>query len=475
MPDGAGWRIASLKLAPPRGYLSFTFLIRAITIADNRRLTTERNVKNTEYDVIVVGSGPGGAAVARESAKNNKKVLLIERGGRINRVGNSVAMALMAKRFGMTLSEEGHWVVSVNNYGGASNVAAGCAVAPPSEVFSPFGIDLKDAAAEARKDLWVQELPDELIGTANLRILETANDLGYHWTKVEKFIDPERCVPDCADCMLGCKRDAKWTSRVYGDEAVALGADLALHTRVTRVISENGTATGVEAYRWGRPVRYYGKSVVVSAAVGSPVILNNSGIQEAGRGFACDWLQFVGGIVPGMNTLSANPMSVGTLEHYETDGIVILPVFPGWSAFLLQLMLSRPSALWRLASFPRYTGIMVKIRDDISGRVISDSSFSKPLTDRDEKRLAKGSAIIRRVLGKLGAPDHSMIELPPIGAHPSATCRIGVVVDKNLETRIKNLYVCDSSVFPQSLGLPVVWTAVALGKRLAAHLNKRPG
>jgi choline dehydrogenase-like flavoprotein len=427
-----------------------------------------------EYDVIVVGSGPGGAAVARESAKNKKKVLLVERGGRVNRVGNTAAMALMSKRFGLTLSREGYWVVSVNNYGGASNVAAGCAVAPPREVFSPFGIDLTGAAEEVRRELRVQQLPDELVGKANLRILETANDLGYHWTKIEKFIDPEKCIPDCADCMLGCSRGAKWTSRVYGDEAVDLGADLALHTRVTRVTTENGHATGVEAVRWGRPVRYRGKVVVVSAAVGSPVILKNSGIEEAGRGFACDWLQFVGGIVPGMSTLRANPMSVGTLEHHESDGIAILPVFPGWAAFLMELLLGGPRQLPRFINFPRYTGIMVKVADEVAGEVVSDASFSKPMTERDKKRLAKGVSIIRRILGKLGAPDHSIIELPPIGAHPSATCRIGVVVDKNLETRIKNLFVCDSSVFPQSLGLPVVWTAAALGKRLAAHLNGRP-
>jgi choline dehydrogenase-like flavoprotein len=47
------------------------------------------------------------------------------------------------------------------------------------------------------------------------------------------------------------------------------------------------------------------------------------------------------------------------------------------------------------------------------------------------------------------------------------------VVDKNLETKISDLYCCDASVFPSSLGLPVVWTAVSLGKRLAKHLEGR--
>lgn len=97
-------------------------------------------------------------------------------------------------------------------------------------------------------------------------------------------------------------------------------------------------------------------------------------------------------------------------------------------------------------------------------------SFSKPVTEEDTKKLKKGVSIIKKILKNAGAKEDSIIELTPSGAHPSATCRIGEVVDQNLQTRIQHLYCCDASVFPSSLGLPVVWTAVSLGKRLAKHL-----
>ena len=38
------------------------------------------NKLNLSADIIVVGTGPGGATVARELSKNGKKILLLERG-----------------------------------------------------------------------------------------------------------------------------------------------------------------------------------------------------------------------------------------------------------------------------------------------------------------------------------------------------------------------------------------------------------
>lgn len=422
-----------------------------------------------EYDVIVVGSGAAGCTVAREMTKKGKKVLLLEKGGRMEWLGNTATVAAMID-IPTLLRNYKDIVIFVNNYGGASNICAGCAVPPPKKIFEPLGIDLTKEAAEAKSEMWIQSMPDELIGENNMRLLEAANSLGFHWQKVDKFIDASKCSGS-GDCMLGCKTGAKWTGRVYGDEAVAGGADLKLHASVKDVIVENGKAVGV-ALKNGR--RYYGKAVVLSSGgLNNVHMLRGAGIDEAGRGLCCDWLSFVQGVIPGTNSFGATPMSVGTLEHYNDDGICILPVAPNWALFLGIVALSGPKHLLKMANFMRYTSIMVKVQDDVVGEIRKGRAFSKPLTANDQKKIDKGVEIITKIFKKAGAKESSVYPMKAAGAHPSATCRIGHILDTNLETQIRDLYCCDASVFPSSLGAPTVWTVVSLGKRLSKHLDRK--
>lgn len=59
-----------------------------------------------------------------------------------------------------------------------------------------------------------------------------------------------------------------------------------------------------------------------------------------------------------------------------------------------------------------------------------------------------------------------------IASHPGGTVKIGELLDADLMTEYRNLYVCDASVIPEPWGRPPILTLIALGKRLAKHLTR---
>ncbi|MGB9023994.1 MAG: GMC oxidoreductase [Candidatus Bathyarchaeia archaeon] len=60
-------------------------------------------------------------------------------------------------------------------------------------------------------------------------------------------------------------------------------------------------------------------------------------------------------------------------------------------------------------------------------------------------------------------------------SHQDWPVRIGEVVNTDLETRIRSLYVCDTSIIPEPWGLPPVLTVLAFGKRLGVAPMRSEG
>ena len=56
--------------------------------------------------------------------------------------------------------------------------------------------------------------------------------------------------------------------------------------------------------------------------------------------------------------------------------------------------------------------------------------------------------------------------------HPGGSCPVGVVVDSNLETEIKNCFVCDISALPGAPSRPPMLTLVTLTKWFVPRLLK---
>lgn len=429
-----------------------------------------------EADAIVVGTGPGGATVARELARAGRDVLILERGRHHRRLlGTHFGAALMADQFGMQTSREGLQCVRGITTGGSTMLYCGTYQAPPGFIRDELGIDLSAEVEQVRAETGVARLPDRFLEGCSLMLLEAAGKCGYHWEVLEKFIDPDACRPGCSDCMMGCPRGAKWTSRALVEQAVAHGATLVQPVRVEEVTHRNGRATGVRALRGAELVSFEAPLVVVAAGgMGSAPILNRSGVWSAGRGIFVDPLVLVSGIyngdTPRAGTCYNPPMSVGTWEFHRAEGFMLSPLVDPWMMYIAQMGLVAPHRALRVARYRRVMSIMVKARDDMTGEIYTSGGFTKPLTDADHRKLARGAEVSREILIRAGCKPKSVVVGPVRGAHPGGGCRIGEVVDHDLQTRIENLYVSDASVYPQALGTPMVATVMAMALRLAKHL-----
>jgi choline dehydrogenase-like flavoprotein len=125
-------------------------------------------------------------------------------------------------------------------------------------------------------------------------------------------------------------------------------------------------------------------------------------------------------------------------------------------------------------TWPRWSrtlGVMIKLTDELSGAVDARGTVDKGLTARDRQRLTRAEDVARRILVQAGCDTSTLVTTPLRGTHPSATARIGTVVDAHLQTEVRGLHVCDASVFPRALGRPTVLTILALGRRLAQRLT----
>jgi len=430
--------------------------------------------KIIETDVVVAGSGPGGATVARDLSRRGKRVVICEAGKLHKRFGNTFLLLDMMAGKGLTFSKEGTWVIRPKTVGGASMVFSGTAVRPPAWLKEKYGIDLQDEIKEIYEEIPIRPLPPGLIGPGATRIMESARSLGLEWNPLDKWIRPGRCVPNCGKCSLGCPREgAKWTAREYVEEARQNGARLLIRTRVDRVLTENGKATGVKAETPDGWIEVKAETVILSAGgQGTPPILQRSGVFHAGHGFFADPLWFVSGVSDVQGPLYDIPMSAGI--NMSRDGIVMTDFMLPPVMFASLLAYAGPDGMVsipRLIDIKKTLTIMIKVRDGLYGRVNADESFSKPIDNDTWLKLNKGAVIAEDILYAAGVEKKTIIKTAVIASHPGGTVRIGTLLDKNARSPIDNCYCLDTSVITQPWGLPPTLTVVALEKRLAKHLT----
>ncbi len=411
--------------------------------------------ETTRYDTIIVGSGAAGGTLARELSLRGQKVLVLEQGR-----GEPDPDSRVEPRGKVDFKFIGRGVPVARGIGvgGTTMLFYNTMWCPPLDYFQSHGIELAAEVEEVRKDLPIAKLSDELLGPVAKRIMGSARELGYEWEKLDKAIFQDRCQPGHYPYR------ARWNSRHYLREAVLHGAEVRSQAEVRRVLLEGKRARGVAFSANGTEQEALASRVIVSAGgIGSPQLLQASGIGSIGQGFFCDPLIAVFGTAEGIQDVGEFPMAAGI--HLPDEGYMMtdLPV-PKQTYQMLTLSALRPDRLFAHSST---LTIMVKIRDEIAGHV-SSRKMRRVFGPAEREKLASGYRRAKEILRHAGAT--KIFKSRVTAAHPGGSVRIGEHVDTNLQTEYEGLYVCDCSVIADPWGLPPTLTLLSLAKRLAKHL-----
>ena len=422
------------------------------------------------YDFIVVGSGMGGAVVARELAKAGRDVLVLESGKRephvgtfteANRFFDTNTLTRMPKK-----SKEGTIIWRAFLAGGSTVASCGNGVRCLQAELAEHGVDLADDLAAMEAEMGVRPQAEDKLSDMGRRVLEASRSLGYSFELMPKIVDPEMCTA-CGNCIFGCAQGAKWTAERPLAEAVAHGAEVVEQVHIERALRNDGHATGVAGRGPDGAFEAYSDTVVLAAGgLGTPPILAASGIDGAGEHLFIDELVNVYGATDEPIKSVEPTMSLVDLEFHDERGFLLSP----YISYSKPLRLADAGSVAAARSVRHMLGMMVKTRDDGAGRVFPDGTVSKPVTEADRRRLDDGAAVAAEVLVAAGANRDSVIVSHVQGAHPGGTAAIGELVDTDLQTAVEGLFVADGSVLPEAPGLPPMVTIGALARRLGRTL-----
>ena len=415
---------------------------------------------NPEYDAIVVGSGPGGATIARELSRQRKRVLILERGGNAPLKEN---IRTAASIVGTVSVGDELTMARALTTGGTTAVYFAVADLPPLDIFRSYGIELSEALEEARRELPLSILPDELLGDQAIRLRESALQLGYDWKKATMLVDLARCAS-------GYTYEAKWNARVYVREAVDNGATLINQARVVKVLTEKGRAIGVE-YKLQKSKKdfevrqaYATKVILAAGGPTSPIILRESGLKNvANGGFYCHPGIGVFGIVPGLKAGENFGASMGT---FLGDDIGVGDANFARNSYRMFMLGNRR---WiRAFLHAKSMGVGVMVKEPLGGELRDDNRYYKQLSKESLAKMDKGEQVARKLIENAGG--RYLIKTAMTASHIGGTVRIGEHVDEHLQTEFENLYVCDGSVIPETVNTSPTMSLICLGKYLGKHV-----
>ncbi len=390
-----------------------------------------------QADVIVVGSGAGGAMAARELCRAGFSVLVFEEGSHhtakdFNQQEGDMLPRLFQDAGGRATEDGAVTVLQGRGVGGSTVHNTNLCKRAPDPVlrrwvaehgaagWSPE--DLAPDYAAVEEELHVAQMTEEDVNRNNDILRRGVTRLGWRGGLMSH--NRKGCVRS-GFCELGCAFDAKQNAlKILVPDAVRLGAQVYADVRIDRILWSKGRASSVEGHVVlpdGRP----GVAVTASAraiclggsAIGSAALALRSGLpdphQRLGRTLRLHPGVAVAGVFDEViEGFGGVPQSYECTEKLSfepgaQDRSWILTAFAhpgGFAAFCPGIGKAHAQAM---RDYPRTSVVAAMLHDETCGRVVLGRGgrlqIQYELNGDDQRALLSGAAACAEILLAAGA------------------------------------------------------------------------
>lgn len=419
---------------------------KIITPKKHKEIIKKESIKNGIWelnsDVVVIGSGAGGAVAAATLAKNGWNVILIEEGSYFTPAqfnGNEfISSARLYRDAGFIVTEEQTLsILQGRTIGGSTTVNWQTSLYPPDYVteewdrrFGLKGYSRKDMdfyISSVHERLGVHPVPQNLINANNNILMKGGKSLG---------LDPEvlnnnnRGCIGLGRCGLGCPINAKQSMFLtYIPDAIESGATVIANMKA-QVIHDGPTKTVIADFTPDpyektpdvviQKLKISTKVVVVSAgAIEGPALLQRSGIGNdwVGRNLKVHPTSTIFAVFnEKINMYSGPPQSAVIKDGHNQDNtgygfwLEVAPFRPTLVASLIPFYGSKQFE--QIEKYSNMSAGIVLVRDGSDGEANASVKWSLgrrkvyfELTSGDGKNMLRGLKMLAEVQAAAGAKE----------------------------------------------------------------------
>jgi choline dehydrogenase-like flavoprotein len=483
-------------------------------------------------EVVVVGTGAGGAAVGATLAEAGIDVIFVEEGGwHATAAMNPYlreSLPRLYREAGTTmiygkstfLYAEGRCV------GGSTVINGGMTYRTPESVLDTWAKDVDPSLGEAALRPYFERAERDIsaryqgvysVGGDNRIMAAGAAKMG--WWREENKRNQHVCV-GTNNCILGCPTAGKQSTLVsYMPRAMRAGARAFTELRAESLRIEAGRCVGVSAraidprtMRPGARVHIVAQHTIIAAgAVQTPVLLARHRVGRPSRQLGRNFVTH-----PNAKMLAVYPQGIsawkgvaqwGQVREFHDDGIIFAENMGPPGVLAAAVGAHGDAAFEAMAGYDKMMLTGVLVEDSASGRVMRGPfGMAVPmysLQQIDFVRFMRGLRALATLHFEMGADhiylplaglhridtiddvariDEKRFKIPDIELftpHLMGTARMGAekqrsVVDLNGEIwDLPGCSVADASLFPGPIGVNPQITIIALALRIGERLAER--